>query len=113
VGVLLTGETGLGESIIRSEAEKWFVRAGVAVDFDLKSKSAVPLGLVVGYAVDSFPEGGESLVDVLHAAVFRVSYTGTTDFLISLDVTYDWFQVEKSGRSNQLVSTLINLRYYF
>jgi hypothetical protein len=112
-GFTFKSETGMGESVDRSLADEWFINFSAAADFDLKAKTVVPLGLVIAYQVDSFPEGGEELVDVMHYLAFRIAYTGTTDFLISLDLSYDWFKNKEGGESTKLTTTLISLRYYF
>ncbi len=113
IGFTFKGETGMGESADRSESDQWFVNFGAAADFDLKTKTVVPLGLAIAYRVDSFPEAGEELVDVKHDLALRIAYTGTTDFLLSLDFTYGWFKVEGRSDTSRFVSTLLNLRYYF
>lgn len=71
------------------------------------------LDLAFGYQLDTFPEAGEELADVKHDLVFRISYTGTTDFLLSLDFTYGWFQLKDRSDASKFSSTLVNLRYYF
>jgi len=112
-GFNFKGETGMGESVDRSQADQWFVNFAAAADFDLKAKTVVPLGLVIAYQVDSFPEGGEELVDVKHDLAFRIAYTGTTDFLLSLDFVYNWFNVIGSNDTVRFNAVLLNLRYYF
>ena len=113
VGFTFKSEAGMGESVDRSQADEWYVNFSAAADFDLKAKTVVPLGLVFAYQVDSFPEGGEELVDVKHDLAFRVAYTGTTDFLLSLDFSYNWFKVVGNNETAQFTATLMSLRYYF
>ena len=114
VGFLFNGETGMGESVDRSnDSDEWFFNFATAVDFDLQTKTAVPLGLALGYKFDTFPEAGEDLVNAKHDLVFRISYTGTTDFLLSLDFSYGWFNLNNEVEASKFTSTLINLRYYF
>jgi len=113
VGFTFKGETGMGESVDRSLADEWYVNFSAAADFDLKAKTVVPLGLVIAYQVDSYPEGGEELVDYKHDLAFRIAYTGTTDFLLSLDFNFNWFKVAGSDDTTQFAATLLNLRYYF
>ncbi len=113
VGFLFKGETGMGESVDRSDSDKWFFNFAAAADFDLKTKTNVPLGLALGYKFDTFPEGGEEIVDAMQDLVFRISYTGTTDFLLSLDFTYGWLHLKNEVEASKFTSTLINLRYYF
>ena len=113
VGFIFKSETGMGESVDRSNSDEWFFNFATAADFDLKTKTAVPLGLALGYKFDTFPEAGEELANVKHDLVFRISYTGTTDFLLSLDFSYGWFKVKDITESTKFTSTLLNLRYYF
>ncbi len=113
VGFIFKGETGIGESVDRSNSDEWFFNFAAAADFDLKTKSDVPLGLALGYKIDTFPEQGEDLANAKHDLVFRISYTGTTDFLLSLDFNYGWFKVKEKSESAKFTSTLLNLRYYF
>ena len=113
IGFTFKSETGLGESADRSSSDQWFVNFGAAADFDLKTKTVVPLGLAIAYRADTFPEGGEDIVDAKHDLVLRIAYTGTTDFLLSLDFTYGWFKVKDSNNTLQFASTLLNMRYYF
>ncbi len=113
VGFIFKGETGMGESVDRSNTDEWFFNFAAATDFDLKTKTPVPLGLALGYKFDTFPEGGEDLADAKHDLVFRISYTGTTDFLLSLDFNYGWFNLNNQAEASKFTSTLLNLRYYF
>ncbi len=114
VGFIFKGDMGMGESIDRRKnSDEWFFNFAAATDFDLKTKTAVPLGLALGYKFDTFPEVGEELADAKHDLVFRISYTGTTDFLLSLDFTYGWFQLKDEAEATKFTSTLLNLRYYF
>ena len=113
VGFIFKGETGMGESVDRSDGDEWFFNLAAAADFDLKTKTDVPLGLALGYKFDTFPEGGEEIVDAMQDLVFRISYTGTTDFLLSLDFTYGWLHLKNEIEASKFTSTLINLRYYF
>jgi len=114
VGFLFKGETGMGESVDRrNNSDEWFINFAAAADFDLKTKTNVPLGLVLGYKFDTFPEAGEDLAGAKHDALFRISYTGTTDFLLSLDFNYSWFNLKDKDEAAKFTSTLLNLRYYF
>jgi hypothetical protein len=69
--------------------------------------------LALVYQMDTFPDTGSDLADFVNTAALRIAYTGTTDFLISLDLSYDWFKNKEGGESTKLTTTLISLRYYF
>lgn len=113
VGFNFLGETGMGESPDRRNSDEWFFKLGAAVDFDLKKKTVLPLGLVLGYRAESFPETGEDIRAATQNFVFRIAYTGTTDFLVSLDFNYSLIRAEGRNDNYNVVSTLVNLRYYF
>jgi len=113
VGVILNGRTGYGESSNRSTNDEWFYRLGAAVDFDLKARTSVPLGLAVGYYLDSLPEGGDAIAKAFREWVLRISYTGPGDFLVSLDMSWGKLPLRDFEDEVQFGSTAINLRYYF
>ena len=45
--------------------------------------------------------------------MLRISYTGTTDFLLSLDYGYGWFKLKDGDEASEFSSFLFSLRYYF
>ncbi len=113
VGVILLTETGYGESVDRDNDDEWFYKFGATVDCDLKAKTSTPLGFAVGYRRDSFPEGGEDIASDVSEFLLRTTFTGSTDFRISLDLTYMRLPVLTLNQTFNVISTSINLRYYF
>lgn len=113
VGVNLLTEVGYGESANSTNDDKWFYRLAATADFDLKTKTSVPLGFAVGYRLDSFPDGGEVVSSDISEFLLRTAYTGSTDFRISLDMTWAQLPVTTLDQTLKVVSTSINLRYYF
>lgn len=113
VGLDFLGETGMGESADRSQEDEWFFKFAAAIDFDLRSKTDLPFGIALAYYIDTFPEGGTEIADTISNTALRLAYTGTTDFQISLDFSYGWYQPKGSSEPVKLTSTIINLLYYF
>jgi hypothetical protein len=113
VGMNLFTEVGYGESVDHFNDDEWFYRLAATVDFDLKTKTSVPLGFAVGYRQMSVPEGGGDFSGNVREVLLRTAYTGSTDFRISLDMTWGQLPVTALDQTLKVVSTSINLRYYF
>ena len=113
VGINLLTEVGYGESVDQVNDDEWFYKLAATVDFDLKTKTSVPLGFAVGYRQVSFTEGGEDISGNASEVLLRTAYTGSTDFRISLDMTWGQVPVTALDQTLSVVSTSINLRYYF
>jgi hypothetical protein len=113
-GVNLIGEGAYGESIDRRDKNKLFVKFGGSVDFDLKSRTSVPLGFALGFVFDSFPSGGDNTIDDnLKTTFLRIAYTGREDFLVSLDATWLRLPLRQLNQTLNGGITSINMRYYF
>jgi hypothetical protein len=113
VGLVTFGETGFGEPVDQSDSDEWFWRFGGSFDFDLAAAGWLPIGLAIGYAQDSFPEGGTDITDVVRTFAFRVGYTGRRDLALGLNLGYSGFPTE--GLSDDLSSFggTFDIRYYF
>ncbi len=112
-GLTAAAATGYGESVERNSEDQWYYEVGTTLDFDLLAVSAVPLGVVLGYKHDSFPEEGDDVTDDVDQGLVRVAYNGRSNFVVALDFTGERF---RSKNLNQIVnfrSIAINLRYYF
>ena len=112
LGVSARAEGGYGESIDRSRGDVWFYSLSGALDFDLRSKSSVPMGIALGYGYDSFPELSEDIVQGVHSVFFRFSYLGRDDFLLSLDLSSNQVPLSKDRPAMDGVAVTISLRYY-
>jgi hypothetical protein len=113
VGVNLLTEVGYGESVDHLNDDEWFYKLAATVDFDLKTKTSVPLGFAVGYRQLSVAEGGQDISGNISEVLLRIAYTGSMDFRISLDMIWGQLPVTAQDQTLNVVSTLINLRYYF
>jgi hypothetical protein len=112
LGVSATAHTGFGESVNRTEGDVWFWRFAAALDFDLRTKTSLPMGLALGHSYDSFPELGSDIAEGVHATFVRISYIGREDFLLSLDVSRDRIPVAGDQPDISGLSMTISLRYY-
>ena len=113
VGLISFAETGYGESVDRLKEDEWFFRFGGTVDFDLAAVDWVPIGLAVGYAQDSFPEGGADITDVVRALLFRIGYTGREDLALGINFVYSTFPTEELDTKIKSTGLTLDIRYYF
>jgi len=113
VGLKLYFESGYGESILRRAESQWFFEFGGALSLNIKNRTDVPLGFLLGYQQNSFPLLGDGVSDDIRNIVFRISYTGTRDFSIGLEGFYQITKPEGFEESIKSTGTLISMRYYF
>jgi hypothetical protein len=112
-GLTASAETGYGESVERGSEDQWYFELGTTLDFDLLAVSEVPLGIVLGYKHDTFPESGDDISDNIDMGLVRVAYNGRSDFVVALDFTMERFESKRLNKSISFGSLGINLRYYF
>ena len=112
-GGTIDGRLGYGESIAREEGSDWLYDIGLAVDADLRAKTSVPIGLVLGYSIGSLSANGNNAADATHEALLRIAYNGRDDFLLSLDIAWGIVPVIGLDDTVNFISSSINLRYYF
>ena len=114
LGVNLIGETAYGESVDRREENKFYFKLGGSVDFDLASKTRVPIGFALGHTFNSFPTAADNTLDGrIQNSFLRIAYTGRDDFQVSLDMTWTRFPLKDLDQTLNGGLTLINMRYYF
>ena len=88
-------------------------QAGVVVDLDLVPLTGTPMGFVVSYDYDSFPEGGSDVAQGISSVAFGIAYTGRDDFSLGLEISRASIkQVDLEERFTATQASL-NLRYYF
>jgi len=112
LGALARAEGGYGESIDRSRGDVWFYSLSGSLDFDLRTKTSVPMGIAVGYVFDSFPELSDDIAKGVHSAFLRFSYLGRDDFLLSLDFSSDSIPLTRDRPTLDGATVTISLRYY-
>jgi hypothetical protein len=113
VGVTANGILGYGESLDRTQSSQTFGRLGAAVDFDIAGATSLPLGAVLGYSFDTFPEFTNDVSDGLHTGLIRISYMGREDFLLSLDFGWEVFSSNAETKDVKGSTLGFEMRYYF
>jgi len=114
-GMTVGSDLGFGEPVTTREQNEVVFRIAGAVDLDLRTRTSVPLGFVLGVEGDNSPHEGNDVTDRLSRGFFRVAYTGREDFVIA--VTYSLTQLHYAASRTTGVahvgSILLNMRYYF
>lgn len=88
-------------------------QGGVVVDLDLVPLTGTPIGFLVSYDYDSFPEGGSDVAKGISRVAFAVAYTGRDEFSLGLEISRSSLkQVDLEDRFSATRADL-NLRYYF
>ncbi len=101
-----------GKNLEADPEDEWYNSIGAAVDFDLLSVSSIPIGFVVGVRRDTFPRSANDLAEAVYGSLFRVAYTGRTDFVIALDATMDRVPL-REGDNIEAGTIQFSTRYYF
>jgi len=73
---------------------------------------SAPLGVAVGFSYDTFPELGGDIAQGVNSFFFRFSYLGRSDFLFSVDLSYDRIPLTEGRETLKGNSITINMRYY-
>ncbi len=112
LGVTVNGNLGNGESVDRTQSDNLFWGLAGAVDFDLRTKTSLPMSVALGQSYATFPEFGDDVVDGAYVTFVRLSYLGREDFLMSLDVSYEHLPLADDKPALNGATFTINLRYY-
>jgi hypothetical protein len=112
LGFTVYGEAGYGETIDRNAGSDWYYDAGGGVSLNLQDRTAVPLGVSLGFRARSLPVSGEVDGDVA-SVLLRLAYTGRDDFIISLDLNYGDLPTTGIRDNARLSAVRLSLRYYF
>jgi hypothetical protein len=104
---------GSAQPVLDGDDREWFTQTGVAASFDLNPLRRIPLGLVLAYDYDSFPEGGADVARGIHSGTVAVNYTGRDDFHCGVELAVA--TLKQTDIENTLAATtfVLNLRYYF
>ena len=89
------------------------VRTGITGDVDFKPLGWWPIGLMLGYDWDSFPEADNDVVEGVHSFTFAGVFTGRDDFSIGLEITHS--TIKQKDLTDEFGSNIfsLNSRYYF
>jgi len=110
-GLTALAESGYGESVDRSDDDRFHVKAGATVDFDFLAISSVPIGVLLGGRFSTVQIEDDS--DEVYGGLIRIAYNGRSDFIIGLDIGFDLADSKSLDQTLNLGSVGINLRYYF
>lgn len=115
-GLISYVEGGFGESIDRSESDKWIVNLGVSFDYDMLPKLRVPLGFALGYHQNSTPLLSQERLGNPQNIIGMISYTGRDDLEAGIEFTYEWSKPESfntHGKYLKFMNVYGKLKYYF
>ncbi len=113
LGLTLQGDVGYGESVERTADDQFYVDLGGALDFDFSAIGRVPIGVVLGSKIDSFPESGSDVAHDVTTGLVRVAYNGRPEFVVAVDLTLEQYNSKALDQNVRFGSLGINLRYYF
>lgn len=111
IGLNLDSNLSFGESFDRGNADFRYALKG-AFDFNF-IKYRVPLGLVLSGSLVSQPELVYTENGTAQIYAFKLSYTGTKDFLIGVEASQMNIPLEDVDQKSRFKVGLISLRYYF
>ncbi len=112
-GLTAQAAGGYGESVERTADDQLYVDFGGTLDFDLLAISPVPIGVLLGFKLATFPEAGDDVKDDTRTVLLRIAYNGRSDFIIGLDVRSQQFESRTLNQTINFGSFGISLRYYF
>lgn len=114
VGINVLAEIGYGESINQNTKNDLFYKLAVSSDFDLMSQYQVPLGFVLGFQLNTFSAGTDQTIkDYTSAIFFRTSYTGQSNYLVSIDMSWQWIPQVQTNNTLNATSIGLSLELYF
>lgn len=101
-----------GKNLAIEQDTEWYNTLGLSADFDLLSVSSIPIGFVLGGLRDTFPRSINDLADAVYVGLFRIAYTGRSDFVVGLDFTADRLPL-REGKPLDAGTVQFSTRYYF
>ena len=110
IGISLDGNYAFGD-LFESGQTGGYGRAGISVDINTFPKTNVPLGFNFGYAYARIPDYAVGQFNNTSMYNFKIAYTQSPDFIISLDGTgYEapYVVSSNSGSTESRISTVIN-----
>ena len=67
---------------------------------------------MLGGRRDTFPRFIDDLAEAIYGSLFRIAYTGRSDFVVALDLTADRLPL-RDGESLEAGTLQFSTRYYF
>ncbi len=111
-GFTVFGDLGYGETVDSHAASDWYYRAGGSASINLRGSTSIPVGFSVGFRGESLPASSDIDNDMAEV-LFRIAYTGSDDFSISVDMNYGDLPTTGLREDARLATMRLNLRYYF
>jgi hypothetical protein len=113
LGITGHGLVGPADPFDSSTGDKVAFRGAITGDVDAKQLGWWPIGFMLGYDFDSFPEADNDVVEGIHSFTFGAAYTGREDFSIGLEITNS--EIKQKDLPDEFGSVMfsINSRYYF
>jgi hypothetical protein len=113
IGVTASVGLGYGDSPDRRAENQWYFHAGGMLDFDLRRRLRVPLGVAAGMMFSDLPDQDSKLDGTVSSSVFRIDYIGRIDFNLGLEVTSQWYDITTMSESLRFTTATMDFRYYF
>ncbi len=112
-GVTVSGNLDYGESLNRSDPDRWYYGLAVAFDFNLRSNDGPPLGFVVGGSTGSAPDAAEGDSRTAQIVFGRIAYTGAEQFALGLDLAYNYLPIRNVPDKQNFISAVVDIRLFF
>lgn len=113
VGLLAAGRARYGETVSYSSVNEWHYALGGSVHLDIRDRTGLPLGFVLGLRYDSLPDPSDGTRTNSQTALLNVSFTGRQDFSVGLDIRYERVPLARFDEDAHFFSGLISMWYYF
>ncbi len=113
VGITASGTVDYGESLDRSEPDRWYYSLQAAFDINMHSQNGVPVGFVIGGKTGSAPDA-QGADDRTAQTIFgRIAYTGAEQFALGLDIGYQFIPIRTLPKKQNFLSATVDMRMYF
>jgi hypothetical protein len=104
---------GSAKPFDRESVDHFLFRGAITGQVDFGKLSSIPVGLAIGYDMDSFPEAADSRIEGIPTWTIQVAYTGRQDFSLGLEVANSKLEISDSESAFHSTVININMRYYF
>ncbi len=104
---------GPGDPFDDDAKDQTAFRGGVTGSVDFAKLGWAPIGILTGFDYDSFPEGGNDIVEGVYAFTFAGAFTGREDYTIGFEITSSRLKQKDISDEFGAITFSINSRYYF
>ncbi len=111
-GFHLTGDVSYGEGFSRSDPG-FSYKIGGSFEMNIAERSKAPLGFVLWFLRSTHPENVYVENKATQLIGAKISYMGTSDFSLGLELTHVGLPVEAIDKRVGLFGVLLTTRYYF